>query len=225
MKTTISTPVVVALIATIASAFLPTPARAVTVYSNDFESGSLGAEFSGAGSIQPSAGLSAFGFGSQHLRNDTQSATTLTLLGMAAHVTVTLGFDLAMWDSIDIGDHFVITAGDSALYDSTDFGNYYPIEMISHGPGTAISDPFIDHWYPNYGYGAQRDSARSVSYTFPHNSSSLVISWQYPDSQTGWDESFGIDNLTVSMDVVPEPAACLLACFGTLALLTRRSRS
>ena len=74
------------------------------------------------------------------------------MLGLAAHVTVTLTFNLAMWDSIAIGNNFVITAGGPTLYDSTDFGNYYPAEMISHGPGTAISAPFTDQWSPDYGY-------------------------------------------------------------------------
>ncbi len=58
-------------------------AAQTTVYTNTFESGVAGAAFSGAGTVQSTGGLSAFGFGAQHLKNDGISSSVLTLGGLA----------------------------------------------------------------------------------------------------------------------------------------------
>ena len=73
-------------------------AQAATVYSQSFESGVAGSEWSGGGSVQETGGLSLFGFGQMHLRNDGAGASLLTLSGLAAHTELTVSFSLAMWD-------------------------------------------------------------------------------------------------------------------------------
>lgn len=183
---------------------------AAVIYQQDFESStSIPSGFSGAGSIETTGGLSAFGFGSNHLFNGSASATTFTLTGLAAHSSITVAFDLAMWDSIDGGtDNFVFSA-DSAEIINTLFGN----DSFAAGPGTIITSAFTDFAVPNYGQNSGfRDSARS-----------LTLSWQYPNTQTAPDESFGIDNIVisdnnvVSDNAVPEPAT-----LARLALTRRR---
>lgn len=203
--------------------------QAAQVYSQNFESGVSGSEWSGAGTLQSSLGLSLFGFGELHLKNDGTSATVLTLSGLAAHTELTFDFSLAMWDSIDLGDRFVIQVDGSSVYDSTDFGNYFPSDNIGHGPGLNITEAFASFVSPDYGYNASfHDSARVASFTLAHTASSAVITWQFPDSQGGSDESFGIDNVVVStnaVSTVPLPASLPmlgLAMAGLAALRNRR---
>jgi hypothetical protein len=72
---------------------------------------------------------------------------------------------------------------------------------------------------------------RDVTFSFAHTASSASLSWRYPDTQGGSDESFGIDNVDISTDasqsVVPEPSTYLLLAAGlaALALVKRRRRS
>lgn len=195
-------------------------AGAVTVFSDNFEGGAPGAGWGGAGTVQSTQGLSGYGFGLQHLRNDGTGVTTLSLSNLAAHTEVTLSFDLAMWDSHDIGDdRFIIAADGVALFDSIDpstpFGNYFPpVPGPGFGPGVQITPFFTDFSTPQFGYGDYRDSARRVSFTFAHSSPTLTFTWHLPDSQSGLDESFGLDNLVVITNAVPEPSTYALMALG-----------
>nr|WP_316640116.1 PEP-CTERM sorting domain-containing protein [uncultured Roseateles sp.] len=202
-------------------------AQAATAYTQDFESGVLGAEWSGAGSIQGSQGLGAFGFGQLHLKNDGSSTTQLNLSGLAPHTAVTLSFSLALWDSIDIGsDLFQVAADGNFLYSSTDFGNYFPGDNISHGPGVHITAPFTDFNTPNYGYNSYHDAAQAVTFTFAHTASTLQVNIQFPNTQGAPDEAFGIDNVVVLTNAVPEPDTYAMMAAGLALLgLARRRRS
>lgn len=203
---------------------------AATVYSQDFE-GAVGPEWSGGGAVQTSGGLSAFGFGNNHWRNDGASTTGLTLTGLASHTSLTLSFNLAMWDSIDIGnDRFIVTIDGAPVYDSLDFGNYFPADNVGHGPGANITASFTDFATPQYGYNTGfRDSARFASFTVAHSDGSVVVGWQYFNSQGGLDESFGVDNVVIDTNhvPVPEPASYALMALGLagLGIATRRQRA
>lgn len=197
-------------------------------YFHDFENASIGPQWSGAAALEPTGGLSAFGFGALHLHNGGSAASTLDLLGLGSHTTITLSFDLAMWDSIDHGgDQFVVIAGGTTLYNSsTDFGNYFPADGVSHGPGTLLTEPFNAVFnFPDYGQsGSFRDSGRAVSFTFPHTGESISISFQYPNTQGAPDESFGLDNVRVILDPIPEPSSLALVLASTVMVARRRRR-
>jgi hypothetical protein len=174
----------------------------VTIYSQDFESGTLGAEWSGAGTLQSPLGLSAFGFGNWHLKSDSPSAGILTLSGLPPHTSITLSFSLALWDSVDAhqGDRFQVKVDGGFIIDEV-FGNYVLTNQgQSVGPGVPLTPPFTGYYSPDYGYLYFRDSARAVSVILAHSASSAIISFQYPAMQPPPDESFGIDNIVVKVD-------------------------
>ena len=177
---------------------------AATVYRQDFESGTRGAEWSGAGLVQSTYQLTNYGFGGWHLRNDTSATSVLRISGMAPHTKLTLKFDLAIWDSVDahLSDIFQVKVDDRVVISQV-FGNYFPASG-SAGPGTQITPPTTgDYSNPELGYSPQfRDSARSVFLEIDHTTPEAVISFQYPDSQGGLDESFGVDNVVVLTDAV-----------------------
>ena len=106
---------------------------------------------------------------------------------------MSLTFDLAMWDSIDFGEDIFQIKADGVYLFNGNFGNYGTTSGQCEGPGTVLTPSFLDFNNPDYGYGANHDCARHVTFSFAHTSSSAVFSWQYPNSQTAPDESFGID--------------------------------
>jgi hypothetical protein len=218
------------LVLVAAAVLLPAVAAAqTTVYSQNFESGAAGPQWSGVTTVQSTQGLSAFGFGAQHLKNDGNAPSLLTLGGLTAHTQMSLTFDLAMWDSIDMGsDIFQVFVDGTPLYNGT-FGNYFPASGNCEGPGTPITPPFIDFSSPNYGYGFHRDCGMAVSFTFAHSAPSAVFSFAYPNTQGAPDESFGIDNVLVQTNArvttaTPEPATWATLGTGLLALVAFRRR-
>ncbi len=206
------------------------------IYQQNFEAGGpLPAGWTGAGAIETTGGLSAFGFGANHLRNAGISSTLLTLTGLAAHTTLTLSFDLALWDSVDIGsDIFHLRAdGVDLISASILIGNYFPADNLGVGPGTLLTPAFTAFALPNFGYNSGfRDSARRISsITFSHTASSAVFAFAFPNSQGGSDESFGIDNIVVESNAaaadaagIPEPSTFVLAAGALVTLITLRRK-
>jgi hypothetical protein len=172
-----------------------------TVYTQNFESGTLGAEWSGAGTVESPEGLGAFGFGNWHLMSKSTAPSILTLTGLPPHSSLTLSFSLAIWDSVDAwqGDRFQVKVDGAFVIDEV-FGNYVISDLgQSVGPGVPLTPPFTAYMAPNYGYGDFRDSARAVSITVPHSASTAILSFQYPAMQPWPDETFGLDNIVITV--------------------------
>jgi|GEM_PF-2393896 len=216
--------------------------QAAIIYQQNFESATLGAPptgWSGTGAaVETTGGFSAFGFGSQHLRNTASGAptSTLTLSGLATHTSITISFDLIVWDTMDVNKLFTVVANGVTLpgypIDSSNFSNGNPSGFT--GPGTLVSGNVGgDSNTPNFGNNSQRDQGRRVGgITFNHSTSTLTISFGYTGNVTGsTDESFGIDNIIVSDNnpdpngsAIPEPSTFVLASCALAGLATLRKR-
>jgi hypothetical protein len=205
------------------------PASAAVIYTQDFENtNTLPDGWSGAGGISPTEGLNPFGFGRQHLFNNTSDTTTLHVATGAAHTTATVSFDLAFWDSVDQGgDTFRVLLNGVASIDTSNFGNYFG---EFSGPGVLLTDPHgaVSFAVPNYGKNpGYRDQGRRFTTTVAHTAQALTLTFQYPNSQGGTDEAFGIDNVKVEINSrttppVPEPTS--LALLGLAGVFVARRR-
>jgi hypothetical protein len=196
-----------------------TAARATVVFSTDFESG-LPAQISAPGSViepvQGYAGLGGNPFAGNLLRYDALAImdTKLKLAGLPQHDAVTIGFLLAIIDSWDgtellqiyldgtlVFSHwFQIATGDASSYVAPAGG------LLSSGSNLG--------WTNSSYHGRDRAYDLSVDSLFvniPHTADTLEVTWRLgavsggaaANWQGGTDESWGIDNLTVSVSGTP----------------------
>ncbi len=134
----------------------------------------------------------------------------------------TVKFDLYILDSWDGNettygvDRLKVLVNSVAKFDET-FTNHTGITQSFRSPDVSGS---------NLGFAGWRDAIyRGVSFTFDDpGTSTLAIQWQDGGLQGISDESWGIDNVKVTYQVVPAPgpASCLLAGLGLLARRRRR---
>lgn len=202
------------------------PAAADVVYTNGFSVDSTG--FSGVTTVQTAPnGITFLGF----LAAGT--STDLSLSGLAAHTTVNLSFDLYALRSLDGNgefccgpDRFKVTVDDSAILMDNTFTTWngntqdYPNAGSANGAGSVSRDADA------FGYGAYFGGADSYHFSFDiaSSGSSIKLSF-FGNSDQGWgDEGFGIDNVKVSTNAVPEPStyALMLAGLGLGGLMARR---
>jgi hypothetical protein len=224
-------------LATLALGALSLPAA--IIYSENFESVAAGAPpavYSGSSiAVESTGGFSAFGFGSQHLRNSGGGApsTVLSLSGLGAHSSLTISFDLIVWDSMDTGKLFNLTADGTALINGVNAANYFAPGGVFDGPGTLVSPQVIDFGNPNFGNNSGfRDQGRQiVNLNLAHSASTLTLNFFYSGNGVsgGGDESWGIDNIVISdnnsvqASGVPEPSTFALGG-AALALLAWKRR-
>lgn len=231
----------------IGSLFIGTAAHAgVVVYTNDFEAGPLGAEFSNAGAIENTEGYSQIGFGNGFLRNDTGSIgvsptqTTLTLTDLPVHTSVNVGFLLAIIESWDgaaapgVGPDSFELRLDNILVFSEVFTNIPSQASLQTASTDERIEPLTERFNPA---GTSLDSAYDyTSFTafqnLSHSSDTLTLSFTAagPLWEGGINESFAIDNISISLNgvtAVPEPGslASLLSGLMAFGLMRWRRRS
>jgi hypothetical protein len=215
-------------------------AQAMVVYDNDFQT-AAGVEWSQT-TLQdtptpyPSGPRSFLGeFG-----NETVS---LNLSGLGAHSSVRVQFDLYLirsWDgssggtTFDYGNDSFRLAVDNGpvLLDET-FGNGNPAGQTFGAPsGTLV--PYHTGALETYSLGYEyydaiqnssqvMDSVYRFSFEFAHSSSLLAFDFGAYGLQSLDDESWGLDNVRVSL--VPEPATAWMFALGALAVGWRLRRS
>lgn len=207
------------------------PANATQIFATNFEAGippEISAPGSQTESVQGCAGLGAAGnqFAGNLLRYDDLGIldTTLTLSNLPAHTQVSLGFLLAVIDSWD-GTELLEVLVDGQLV----FSNWFSLAVENASsyvapPGGLLSSGTNLGWSAGSWYGRDRALDMSLEPAFaniPHTASTLTVVWRLGATaggaaanwQGGMDESWGIDNLTVSVTTspvaVPDAAAGL----------------
>lgn len=196
----------------LAFVFAASSASAAVVYSNTFET-SVGSEWSASMiDVTPNGGRRFLG------RFSVDSAS-LTLENLPPHVAVTVSFDLFTifsWDGNEFttfGPDIISLVADGAtpvLYTTfsnapaatTQYRQAYPDPYPGgdHPPKTgAIESNALG--FPEDG----NDAVYRITRTFPHDGAALVLTWRGIGLQGVSDESWGLDNVVVEMDVVPDP--------------------
>ncbi len=216
------------------------------VYSNDFELG-VGPEWAADEISTTPTGTRRF------LGRFANHTVSLNLAGLPAHTELGLSFDLFIiqsWDgNYDANpahgpDRWALSVGGGPTLLDTTFSNDHP---SSRPWGQSFPDGFPDDNLPRMGAteinslgyeyyldptptdptgNVPMDSVYHVEYTFAHSDDSLALSFVGSNLYSLEDESWGLDNVIVSVTVVPEPGttALLLGAAITLLAFARRRR-
>ncbi len=212
---------------------LSTIARAVPVYSSDF-SDPAPPGFFGVVDVVPVQGFQGIGnthgaFSGTFLWNDSSGIpaerTTLTLTDLPSHTSISLAFLFAAiesWDGSKEGapspDSFNVEIDGRLIFAETFIHHYNTPEGNQQSyvpPSGGLLTSGSNLWgnvYLENGYDMGLDPRFQA---IPHTRSNLEISWFASGAgwQGGIDESWAIDNLTVSVNngsSIPEPNSVLL---------------
>jgi hypothetical protein len=219
-------------------------AQAQTVFATDFD-GALPAQIAPGTAtltgVQGFAGLGPAGntFGGSFLRSPTGQVVTLTLDGLPAHTVLSLGFLFAAIDSLDgtgsfpQGDFFTVKVDGSTVFRES-FANALESQIQSYTPPAGGELVRREERGFNAGF-YYLDSAYDLAIDprlqgIAHTATTATITFEIegPGIQSLDDESWAMDNLTVSVTPVPEPStlALLLGGLGAVgaAGLRRRAR-
>ncbi len=194
-------------------------------YSNDFESGPAGGEWSPPRMDKTPSGrkfLGRFTTKKAKVKLSLGKGSPVFPKGLPEHKSVTLSFDLFIihsWDGVKYGDKWTLSVEGGPTLLHTSFAN--PINGTTNNPqsfpGTHPESRFPTHTgaaeihtlgYWNVKPKRFGDSVYRLSYTFPHSGDSLCINFA-ADGFTGkplrelGDESWGLDNVKVSISDQP----------------------
>lgn len=216
-------------------------AAAVTVFSTDFN-GSLPSEVTpGSATLTGVQGFAGYGptgnqFGGNFLRSATGNVVTLTLNALPAHTALSIGFLFAAIDSLDgtgnfpEGDFFTVIVDGNTIFNES-FANALPTQVQSYVPPAGVElARHVDLGFEGpgsyYTDSAYNLGADAIFNNLAHTASSVTIQFliQGVGIQPLNDESWAMDNLTVSVVPVPLPAAAWLLLSGLVgfAALGRR---
>lgn len=225
--------------AALAAAAFSGYAAETIVFSTDFN-GALPSQINpgstnGGGFLTPVQGYAGLGpsgnqFGGNMLRSPTGNTVTLTLNGLPAHDTISLRFLFAAIDSLDgtgtfpQGDFFKIVFDGNVLF-SESFANALTTQIQSYVPPAGVELARRQDLGFTTGESVYLDSAYNLGadprfLDFAHTGSTAVIEFFIfgPGNQSLDDESWGMDNLTVSVSTIGRPTG-QVPLPGSLALL------
>lgn len=216
-------------------------AQAEVVFSADFDVDLPTALTPGLATLTGVEGFGGLGptgnvFGGQFLRSPTGNEVTLTLTDLPAHTSISLGFLLAAIDSLDgtgtfpQGDFLRITLDGVEVFRES-FANAADYQVQSYeAPEGGVLARRTDLGFQGPG-GYYTDSAYNM-YLEPklqdllHSASTATFTFvmEGPGVQDLSDESWAMDNVTVSVSAVPEPSVSWLALVGLLGATALRRR-
>lgn len=204
------------------------PARAVTIYSNDFETNSAGFDIS----VRNTFPSDAVGGTSTYLGRRTPGTNNavLTLTGLIPGVPHDLDVDVFLggtWDgSLVFGpDFFSISTSSSGTLVNATFrngaiGNPTPSQTYSDATPLGNGGLFrtregsdVELGEPIYYFG---HGAGNPVLSFTPSGTTETITFHASDFQGITDEFFALDNVVVS--VVPEPSSLLLGALSLVGL-------
>jgi hypothetical protein len=215
------------------SFFLGTWAHAGVIYQNDFESQAVGAEWFGAPLTHTPSGCTRC---TSFLGEFLNQAVALRL-NLPSHVSVTLDLDVYVirsWDGNlgQFGGPDILRVSDStnSLSFQSTFSNNWPFGSLFNQafPGVYPGGVFptqagaVETQTLGYIFDANpvgnvpMDAVYHLSFTFKHFDPSLSIVFEAQNLTSLADESWGLDNVRVS--VVPESSSVALLVAGLLAL-------
>ena len=209
----------------------------VTIFSTDFNSATPPAEILPGSAlitgVQGYAGLGPVGnqFGGNFLRSATGNVVTLQLNSLPAHSAINLSFLFAAIDSLDgtgsfpQGDFFNVVVDGVTIFNES-FANALPSQIQSYVPPAGVElARHVDLGFSGPG-GYYTDSAYNLGAdpifsNIAHSTSTASIQFfiQGVGIQDLNDESWAMDNLTVTVAPVPVPAAAWLFGSGLLGLI------
>lgn len=218
------------------SFFLGTRAHGDVIYQNDFESQAVGTEWLGASlTTTPSGCTRCTSFLGQFLNE----AVILQLPNLPLHVSATLDFDLYVirsWDGniAQFGgpDIFRVLNNTNSLSFQSTFSNNWPF-----GPqfNQAFPDVYPGGVFPTQAGAVEKqtlgyifdanpvgnvpmDAVYHLNFTFQHSDPALSLFFQAQNLTSLADESWGLDNVRVSVNVVPELSSAALLLAGLMLL-------
>jgi len=208
--------------------------KAAPIFTDDFEAGAS-SEWSNTITDTTPVG------GRKFLGQLGTEIVSLSLTGLSPHTQVSVSFDLFIiqsWDGTrDPGfgpDRFQLRVFDGPTLLDTTFANVgferqnYPDPFVGV-LGTPDNPPQTGAAEVNtLGYAFFGDSVYNLAFTFAHASSSLRLDFEAEVFEGIANESWGLDNVAVSLDadasVVPEPSAFALFAAGVIGLISYRWR-
>ncbi len=209
-------------------------AQQVQVFSTDFDSG-LAPEITGVTNLESVQGFAGLGhtgntFSGNLLRNTAVNGDTIiTLTDLPEHEALSISFLLAAMDSWDstngsVAPDFFNVIVDGITVFQTTFAHATG-NVTYEPPAGGLIAPYAHYgWHSSWGDTGYDMSFESALSLIPHTASTVVIEivGNGHGYQGGDDESFGIDNLSVSV-IVPAPGSLVgLAGLGLFGLRRRR---
>ena len=222
---------------------MPAAASAVAVYSENFNGGGVGSEWStNSGTLAVDTAANSpnekyLGRADSSELGLSNQTVTLTLAGLAAHTQVTLTFDMIVMRTMDGNEPFTISAVGPGTLASVFFENLTGSNLLggsNHGNGSGVfghADAENSLGVtPDVNPGAIETALYRRSFPFAHSTSDLVITFTYSGLSSLSDESWAIDNVLVETNAqvtteASTPATLPLAAAGLLgAAFVRRQR-
>ena len=227
---------------------LMSQASATPYYSHDFQ-WDIGASVPGwsAGTIQ-SAPNPDYGGWRRFLGEFSNAGTSLSLAGLPTHDAITLSFDLYLlrsWDgeAIEYGPVRFGVSADSALLFLESFSNghpagqsYCPGDIAPCSPMTGAAERYslgykFGYWDVDANKIAEEvmDAVYQLTFNFSHSADSLTLTFFAQGLQgltplNYLDESWGLDNVKITLHTIPEPSVFTLVAITIAFLLASRFR-